>query len=115
VITKPGFHLMMVLILILVVTGLPILVAPDRAHSPTPPRPHRSAFLSPRTSADLCPPLSPPSGTVVTVSTEAELRDQAYNAAAGPTIVLSKGGDARESETQDVKRIRTSCQSMLWR
>jgi len=91
VITKPGFHLMTVLILILFLTGLPTLAAPYRGHSPTPPRPQHPAFPLPRTSADLCPPLSPPIGTVVTVSTEAELRDRAYNAAAGTTIVVSPG------------------------
>jgi len=91
VITKPGLHLMTVLILILFLTGLPTLAAPYRAHSPTPPRPQHPAFPSPQASADLCPPLSPPIGTVVTVSTEAELRDQAYHAAAGTTIVVSPG------------------------
>jgi len=42
-------------------------------------------------SGDLCPPLSPPTGSVVTVSTEAELRGQAYTAAAGTTIMVSPG------------------------
>ena len=63
-IARRGFHLMTVLILILVVTGLPTLAAPYRAHSPTPPRPHRPAFLSPRTPAGLladdpAPPVEP--------------------------------------------------------
>jgi len=42
-------------------------------------------------SSQHCPPLSPPTGTVVTVSTEAALRDQAYNAASGTTIVIEAG------------------------
>ena len=40
---------------------------------------------------DLCPPLSPPTGSTVTVSSEAELRDQAYSAAAGTTIIVQPG------------------------
>ena len=39
----------------------------------------------------LCPPLDPPTGPTVTVSTEAELRDRAYNAAPGTTILVSPG------------------------
>lgn len=42
-------------------------------------------------SADLCPPLDPPSGPTVTVSTEAELRDQAANAVPGTTILVAAG------------------------
>lgn len=46
----------------------------------------------PRTpSADLCPPLGLPSGPTITVSTEADLRDQAYNAASGTTIWVTAG------------------------
>jgi hypothetical protein len=43
-------------------------------------------------SDSLCPPLSAPTaGDVVTVSSEAELRNQAYNAAAGTTLMISAG------------------------
>ena len=42
-------------------------------------------------TAALCPPLEPPSGTTVTVSTESELRNQAYNAPAGTTILIQAG------------------------
>ena len=38
-----------------------------------------------------CLPFPPPAGPTVTVSTEAELRDQAYNAAAGTTILVTAG------------------------
>ena len=39
----------------------------------------------------LCPPLPPPSGATITVSTEAQLRNQAYNAVAGTTIMIEAG------------------------
>jgi len=42
-------------------------------------------------TSSACPPLPPPTGNIVTVSTEAELRDQAYNAAAGTTIMIEAG------------------------
>jgi len=42
-------------------------------------------------SGALCPPLLPPSGTVVTVDMEVDLRDRAYHAAAGTTIIVSAG------------------------
>jgi len=48
----------------------------------------RATFVS---SDDLCPSLSPPTGPVVTVSSEAALRDQAYAAASGTTIVIAAG------------------------
>ncbi len=38
-----------------------------------------------------CPPLDPPSGVVVNVSTEADLRSQALNAAADTTIMIQAG------------------------
>jgi hypothetical protein len=41
--------------------------------------------------ADLCPALAPPTGITVTVSTEADLRDQAHNAAPGTTILVAAG------------------------
>jgi len=50
------------------------------------------AVTLPRSWAvDFCPPLPPPTGPTVTVTTEAELRDQAYNAAAGTTIWIAPG------------------------
>ncbi len=42
-------------------------------------------------SAELCPPLEFPSGPIVTVSTEADLRSQAYNAVPGTTIWVEAG------------------------
>lgn len=42
-------------------------------------------------SGGLCAPLPPPTGYVVTVSSEAELRNQAYNAATGTTIMIEVG------------------------
>ena len=41
--------------------------------------------------AGFCPPLAPAAGPTVTVDSEAALRDQAYNAAAGTTILVSPG------------------------
>jgi hypothetical protein len=40
---------------------------------------------------ELCPPLGPPAGETVEVSSEAALRDQAANAAAGTTILVQPG------------------------
>lgn len=42
-------------------------------------------------AAGPCPALPAPTGTVVTVSSEAELRNQAYNAATGTTIMVAAG------------------------
>jgi hypothetical protein len=42
-------------------------------------------------AAAVCPPLPPPTGPVVTVSSESELRDQAYNAAPGTTVLVAAG------------------------
>jgi len=42
-------------------------------------------------SDSLCPALTPPSGPTVTVSSEAELRNQASSAAAGTTILVTAG------------------------
>jgi len=42
-------------------------------------------------SDDLCPPLPPPAGPTVTVTTEVELRHQAANAAPGTAILVSPG------------------------
>ena len=53
--------------------------------SPSPPARPRAL------SAALCPPLDPPGGATVTVSTEAELRNQAQNAAPGTTILVATG------------------------
>jgi hypothetical protein len=44
-----------------------------------------------RSPATLCPPLPPPTGPTLSISTEAELRDQAYNAAPGTTLLISAG------------------------
>jgi len=43
------------------------------------------------TGVDLCPSLGPPTGDTVTVSTEADLRHQAYDAASGLTIFVAAG------------------------
>jgi hypothetical protein len=42
-------------------------------------------------SSQRCPALDPPDGAVETVSSEADLRDRAFNAAAGTTIMLQTG------------------------
>ncbi len=41
--------------------------------------------------SEFCPPLAAPTGTTVTVTTPAELIDQAYNAAADTTILIAAG------------------------
>jgi hypothetical protein len=43
-------------------------------------------------TAALCPPLVPPTGPTIIVATEAGLRDQAYNAAAGTAIGKALAG-----------------------
>ena len=50
-----------------------------------------SLDLTPVGGDDLCPALAPPTGSTVTVSTEADLRYQAHNAAPGTTILVSAG------------------------
>jgi len=42
-------------------------------------------------NTDLCPPLTAPTAPTVTVSTEADLRSQAYIAAQGTTILIEPG------------------------
>lgn len=42
-------------------------------------------------NTDLCPPLTAPTAPIVTVSTEADLRSQAYIAAQGTTILIDPG------------------------
>ena len=44
--------------------------------------------------SSLCPALPPPTGPVVSVSSEAELRNQAYDAASGTTILVAAGAYA---------------------
>jgi hypothetical protein len=47
--------------------------------------------LSGPLDSSLCPPLPAPTGSVVNVSSEAQLRNQAYNAPTGTTIVIQAG------------------------
>ena len=53
--------------------------------------PTRAVTLPRSSTVGFCPPLPPPIGQTVTVDTEAELRNQAYNAAAGTTIWITPG------------------------
>ena len=50
-----------------------------------------SATTRPGIASALCPPLPAPTGVTVNVSTEAALRNWAYNAAAGTTILIQPG------------------------
>jgi len=51
-----------------------------------------SPFIPMSAVADArCPPLPPPTDPTVTVSSEAELRDRAYNAAPGTTVLVTAG------------------------
>ena len=52
---------------------------------------HSSNYPASLQASNLCPPLDPPSSPTVTVSTEAELREQAYSTASGTTILVSPG------------------------
>ncbi len=54
-----------------------------------PPPQHTTAKVS--ADVDLCPPLDPPTGPTVTVSSEADLRYQAANAAPDTTILVAAG------------------------
>ncbi len=50
-----------------------------------------SPFVPQVSAGGFCPPLPPPTGKIITVSTEAELRSQAYQAASGTTIMVAAG------------------------
>jgi hypothetical protein len=50
-----------------------------------------SAAQRPWIASALCPPLPAPSGQTVSVASEADLRNQAYNAASGTTILIRPG------------------------
>jgi hypothetical protein len=50
-----------------------------------------SPDLAPTDSGDLCPPLSPPTGSTVTVSTVTELENAVNSAASGDTILVTDG------------------------
>lgn len=79
------FGLVLGLALTLVVTLNGVAgVPPDEAASRVSGSPARLA-------ASLCPPLEAPTGPTVTLSSESALRDRAYNAAAGTTIMVSAG------------------------
>jgi hypothetical protein len=54
---------------------------------------HAAALVPPMPlgKSGLCPVLPPPTGSTVTVSSEAGLRNQAYNAASGTTILVTAG------------------------
>ena len=67
---------------------LPLVLKPLPALRPTQtPTPAPTA----PPSSEHCPALPPPTGPTVTVATEAELRDQALNAAPGTTIMIQSG------------------------
>jgi len=95
-------HVISMAALCLVVAGVPGFLScspPSWADEPPPPALLTAtataavAALPSRhlRSSALCPPLDPPTGPTVTVSTEAELRDRAYNAAPGTTILVAAG------------------------
>ncbi len=64
---------------------------PDRNSVPHLADAPAEAALAVDTSVLFCPPLAAPTGTIVNVSTEAQIRSQAYNAAAGTTIRIAAG------------------------
>jgi hypothetical protein len=69
--------------LLLGLSGLPTRETGSRAE----------AYASPGATggSGVCPAWPPPTGPIVTVSSEADLRDQAYNAASGTTILVAAG------------------------
>ncbi len=71
--------------------GLALLVPLLLLRPVVSPRPASAQPQALGPSGDLCPPLPPPSGPTVRVSSEAELRDQAYNAAPGTAILVEAG------------------------
>ncbi|HDQ73838.1 MAG TPA: hypothetical protein ENN19_17345 [Chloroflexi bacterium] len=72
---------LLALIFTLTLGCVPVLVKPSNA----------AIEAKATDSPALCPPLAPPTGPTVTVSTEADLRHQAANAAPGTTIMVSAG------------------------
>lgn len=75
-------------ILFLALTGLACRPL-DMVEAGTPETPPPTA--AGETAVSHCPPLPAPSGPTITVSSEAALRDQAYQAAPGTTILISPG------------------------
>ncbi len=65
----------------------PVYSASSPFSTPTP----TPTATTPPPASGFCPALPPPSGATVTVSTEAQLRNQAQNAAAGTTILIRPG------------------------
>ncbi len=49
------------------------------------------AAAQPDNGTQFCLPLAPPAGTIITISDEATLRDQAYNAVPGTTLLVQPG------------------------
>lgn len=68
---------------------------PPAAARPLPARP----------SSALCPALPPATGSTLTVTTEAGLRDQAYNAPAGTTIIVAAGTYQMQSFVQIINSL----------
>jgi hypothetical protein len=64
---------------------------PDEVQASDTPRPGSTPALGEDSAAEHCPVLPPPSGLTVTVSNEADLRNQAYSAAANTTILIEPG------------------------
>jgi hypothetical protein len=76
-----------VVLLALLASGLCAANRPSTVFRPG----FRSPIPDSRSADVLCPALAPPAGPSVIVSTEAELRDQAYNATTGTTLLIQPG------------------------
>lgn len=68
-----------------------LTLLPDLSVKAGSPGTFQHLSVNPSTNPLNCPPLDPPTGATVTVSNEADLRYQAYNAAPGTTIWIEAG------------------------
>ena len=68
-----------------------VQTTPEDVQAPDPPRPAATPGLAAGGAEERCPALASPAGSTVTVSNEADLRDQAYSAAPGTTVLIEPG------------------------
>jgi len=71
----------------------------------SPGKPATALPLPARPSSALCPALPPATGSTLTVTTEADLRDQAYNAPPGTTIIVAAGTYQMQSFVQIINSL----------
>ncbi len=81
---KHSFLFILSLTLLAIACARPVAAPPPATGSPR-------GSVSAAAAVDFCPALPDPTGPTISVSTEAELREQALNAAAGTTILIEPG------------------------